>query len=340
MSRAVELDPVSPAIFKDKGLVHYYSREYDRAIEMARKALALDPGFATVHRILSLAYAAKQMFDEAIGANTRWQLLTGHEFEGTLALAQLYAASGKPEEAREMCTRLESALPPNGLAFRGLALVYAALGEKDTAFRWLEKGYEARDGVDVHDHRGGSKYSYSGLPRVRRASGLYPRRSKSDGNATGPHTASEMHPLSERQNKLDFAKIAVHPGDSVPPIPDGAAGQIERAAERIAAARRQGRPVVLTFGAHLIKNGLAPVLTRLMEEGWVTHIATNGAGSIHDWEFAYQGLSAEDVRENTADGRFGIWEEDWLLHQPCAGCRRTGGPGLWAVRGPDDHRNC
>ncbi len=145
MSRAVELDPVSPAIFKDKGLVHYYSREYDKAIEMARKALVLDPDFATVHRLLSLVYQAKGMFEESIGANTRWQLLTGHEFEGTLALAQIYAASGRAGEAREICSRLESDLPPNGLAFRGLALVYAALGEQDRAFQWLEKGYELRD---------------------------------------------------------------------------------------------------------------------------------------------------------------------------------------------------
>ncbi len=46
---------------------------------------------------------------------------------------------------------------------------------------------------------------------------------------------------------------------------------------------------MLTYGAHLIKNGLGPLVIRLLEEGWVTHLATNGAGSIHDWEFAYSG---------------------------------------------------
>ena len=89
--------------------------------------------------------AAIRNSEKAIGANTRWQLLTGHEFEGTLALAKIYAASGRASEAREICRRLESDLPPNGLAFRELALVYAALGEKDLAFQWLEKGYELRD---------------------------------------------------------------------------------------------------------------------------------------------------------------------------------------------------
>jgi hypothetical protein len=65
---------------------------------------------------------------------------------------------------------------------------------------------------------------------------------------------------------------------------------------------------MLTFGAHTIKNGMAPTLIALMEEGWVTHLSTNGAGIIHDWEFAFQGKSSEDVRENVELGQFGIWD--------------------------------
>jgi hypothetical protein len=74
-------------------------------------------------------------------------------------------------------------------------------------------------------------------------------------------------------------------------------------------ARRAGRSIMLAFGAHTIKNGLAPVLIRLIEEGWLTHLATNGAGIIHDWEFAFQGQSGEDVRRYMAEGQFGIWQE-------------------------------
>ena len=66
---------------------------------------------------------------------------------------------------------------------------------------------------------------------------------------------------------------------------------------------------MLAFGAHTIKNGLAPVLIDLIKQGWVTLLATNGAGIIHDWEFAFQGLSSEDVRANVDQGQFGIWEE-------------------------------
>ncbi len=66
---------------------------------------------------------------------------------------------------------------------------------------------------------------------------------------------------------------------------------------------------MLAFGAHTIKNGMAPVLKALMKDGWLTHLATNGAGIIHDWEFAYQGKSSEDVRRNVELGQFGLWEE-------------------------------
>jgi hypothetical protein len=84
---------------------------------------------------------------------------------------------------------------------------------------------------------------------------------------------------------------------------------IKNSADRIKNARATKRPVMLTFGAHTIKNGMAPVLNALIKEGWVTHLATNGAGIIHDWEFAYQGQSSEDVRENIEKGEFGIWDE-------------------------------
>jgi hypothetical protein len=80
------------------------------------------------------------------------------------------------------------------------------------------------------------------------------------------------------------------------------------------AARRRGAPIVMAFGAHAIKNGLAPVLIHLLETGWLDLLATNGAGIIHDWEFAFQGRSSEDVRANVAGGSFGLWAETggWL----------------------------
>jgi hypothetical protein len=63
------------------------------------------------------------------------------------------------------------------------------------------------------------------------------------------------------------------------------------------------------YGAHLVKNGAALLVNRLVGGGWLTHLATNGAGTIHDWEFAFQGWSTESVRDNVATGTFGTWDE-------------------------------
>ena len=66
---------------------------------------------------------------------------------------------------------------------------------------------------------------------------------------------------------------------------------------------------MLIYGAHLLRNGAAKILERMMSAGWVTHLATNGAGTIHDWEYAWLGASTESVRENVATGTFGTWHE-------------------------------
>lgn len=118
-----------------------------------------------------------------------------------------------------------------------------------------------------------------------------------------------IKPLAARHHKLEIEKIAVTPDSHRGVLPGKVDQQILALAERIKSARKAFKPVILTYGAHLIKNGLAPVVNKLIEDGWITHIATNGAGSIHDWEFAYLGKSTEDVRANTAVGEFGTWEE-------------------------------
>jgi hypothetical protein len=116
-------------------------------------------------------------------------------------------------------------------------------------------------------------------------------------------------PLAERKNKLDIQRDQIDPESFQLALDAAAAESARRAAAEIHAARSRGAPVILAFGAHSIKNGLSLVLIRLMQGGWVTHFATNGAGIIHDWEFAYQGRSGEDVKRYVAEGQFGIWEE-------------------------------
>jgi len=120
-----------------------------------------------------------------------------------------------------------------------------------------------------------------------------------------------VHPLASRRSKHTLDEIRIDP-EAPAPDPGPMADGIAQLAERIRAARQRGAAVILAYGAHLVKNGLGPIVTRLLEGGWITHLATNGAGTIHDWEYAFQGRSEEDVRAHVAKGCFGHWQETGL----------------------------
>ena len=110
--------------------------------------------------------------------------------------------------------------------------------------------------------------------------------------------------VTERTNKFRIDDIAIDDESRVPdPGPLGS--DIEAVAAEIRRARAAGAPVVIVHGAHSIKNGLGPLLARFVQDGWITHVATNGAGSIHDWEFAFLGSSCIALISPTALARIG-----------------------------------
>lgn len=118
-----------------------------------------------------------------------------------------------------------------------------------------------------------------------------------------------MKPLASRENRVVAERDSVRIGDKPTQLSEEAAAIVQEAATAIRTSRKAGKPVILVHGAHAIKKGLAPILIALMSEGWVTHVATNGAGIIHDWELAYLGETSEDVKGNIQRGEFGNWEE-------------------------------
>lgn len=115
--------------------------------------------------------------------------------------------------------------------------------------------------------------------------------------------------LGERENKVNIIKDHISPDQKPLNLSEQAMNLITQTANRIKEARNRKKSVILAFGAHTIKNGMSPTLIALISEGWVTHLATNGAGIIHDWEFAFLGKSSEDVKGNVEKGQFGIWDE-------------------------------
>jgi hypothetical protein len=122
-------------------------------------------------------------------------------------------------------------------------------------------------------------------------------------------TKLKVRPLAERISQARLADVLVDPRSAPPSCSGHNLEQIHHCAVHIAGARRQGAGVMLIYGAHLIKNGGADIMIRLLEHGWVSHLATNGAGVIHDWEFAFAGVSTESVKDNVETGAFGAWDE-------------------------------
>ncbi|MCB9876060.1 MAG: hypothetical protein H6835_00530 [Planctomycetes bacterium] len=131
-----------------------------------------------------------------------------------------------------------------------------------------------------------------------------------------PDRPLHIRPLAERKNlvqKEDFAKV-LPPVDgflkwfeALPDIYGSKA--LKFVVDQIVTARQHGRMVGVQLGAHVLKVGLSPLLIDLMRRGLITHVATNGASAIHDWETAYQGATSEDVATSLPDGSFGFWRE-------------------------------
>lgn len=148
------------------------------------------------------------------------------------------------------------------------------------------------------------------------------------------------YPLAERAHKISVQAFAkpVDPAASVVEFLAGlgdvlAVRQLRGLARRIVRSRRAGRPVIWASGAHAIKVGLAPVLIRLLERGWISAIALNGAAAIHDWEIAAVGATSESVEDGLGSGRFGMARETGEAVNGAAREARRTGQGLGEVLG-------
>jgi TolB-like protein/DNA-binding winged helix-turn-helix (wHTH) protein len=141
--RAQELDPLSIVVATNVGRTLYHARRYDEAIEELQKALGMDPNRLYTHIFLGMAYDAKQMCSEALNEFRIVQTFTGG-LDGTAA-THAYSGCGRIEDARRTLSLLSG---PNKDPIRDWFYVagdFAALGDKDRAFDWLEKAYQKRD---------------------------------------------------------------------------------------------------------------------------------------------------------------------------------------------------
>ncbi|MBI3417349.1 MAG: tetratricopeptide repeat protein [Verrucomicrobia bacterium] len=134
--RALELDPLSPIISVEVGLLHYFLHEYDRAIEILQQTIAMDRNFPRSHLFLARALQQIGRHDEAIAELKLWHTLSETSTANSAELGYAYALAGRRAEAEGILASLKD---PGGIA-----LVYTGLGNKDQALTWLEKRYQGK----------------------------------------------------------------------------------------------------------------------------------------------------------------------------------------------------
>jgi eukaryotic-like serine/threonine-protein kinase len=146
--QAQDLDPLSPEIVAQLGTIHLMARRYDQSIAQYQKALDLYPNAAVIRAELSWAYAMKRMYPQALAeydkvADQDKATAAENQFVAG-SLGWVYAVSGRRADALKIAQEFKDLSSHAYVDFYQLGTIYAGLGDKDEAFRLLEKGYAER----------------------------------------------------------------------------------------------------------------------------------------------------------------------------------------------------
>jgi TolB-like protein/DNA-binding winged helix-turn-helix (wHTH) protein/Tfp pilus assembly protein PilF len=143
LGKAQTLDPLSPIITTDLGKDLYLARRYDEAMIQLRRALEIDPNFVSAHNWLSDTFLEKGMYAEAMAELEKTKPFKEDRVY-IRQTAYLYARMGKNAKARRALARSLELSQGKPVSSGAVALTYAALGDKDKVFLWLEKAYVAK----------------------------------------------------------------------------------------------------------------------------------------------------------------------------------------------------
>ena len=144
--RAQELDPLSPDIFSQLGNFYFMTRRYDESVAQFQKALDLNPNLPVVRAMLAMAYAMKRMYPQALAeydkiADQDKVTAAGNQFVAGM-LGWVYAVSGRRTDALKIAQEFKELSAHAYVDFYWAGVIYAGLGDKDEAFRLLEKSYQ------------------------------------------------------------------------------------------------------------------------------------------------------------------------------------------------------
>jgi serine/threonine-protein kinase len=145
IERAQDLDPLSPFINAALGSLLYYLGQTEQGVEQLRRTVELEPNVYLAHLVLGSAYMQKSMFAEAEAEARKALELSGNAPLPEAYLGCLEARRGNRDAALQIVAKLKGLRAESGLRASSLAMVYAALDDKDQAFGWLDRAYEERD---------------------------------------------------------------------------------------------------------------------------------------------------------------------------------------------------
>lgn len=114
----------------------------------------------------------------------------------------------------------------------------------------------------------------------------------------------EIKSLSSRQHDLEISMIS-----DLNPDKNDIDKKFEKIARHIILAKDNNSSIILMMGGHVIRDGMQKYIIDLMEKGFISCLAMNGAGMIHDFEFALIGATTESVARYIQKGQFGLWKE-------------------------------
>jgi hypothetical protein len=141
-----------------------------------------------------------------------------------------------------------------------------------------------------------------------------------------------VKPLQERIHDLNSSVVKpLDPVAGVPPV-------LQSIAQRIESSRKNGRSVVMIIGGHVVRSGVQRYIIDLMEKGYITCLAMNGAVMIHDFEFALIGATTENVARYIREGQFGLWKETGRINDIVNDAYRIGNQGMGEAVGNAIHK--
>jgi hypothetical protein len=147
IERAQELEPLSPAITDYVGIIHIFARQYDQGIAICKKLAEENPTFALAHSCLAQAYWAKHMYPRVVEEWKTYARLSGdrNDSEFASALEQGFRSAGWKGALSKGIEARQAQRKTGYSSAYGIAELYADLGDKEQAFRWLNTAYQERD---------------------------------------------------------------------------------------------------------------------------------------------------------------------------------------------------